>query len=113
MTCGTPGCVAAQIVAHDPELQEQLTEEIRRIHRRGPDWGRAVPLARAVEGIATTALDVGTTPRLFSSTWPAEWLQASSEGLAKCPGRMFVPRADDAGQGTRGNPRRSGEKSRR
>ena len=96
MTCGTPGCVAAQIVAHDPELQEQLAEAIYRIDKREPHCGRADAITVAVERVATRALDTGRTPRLFSRTWPAAWLQASSEDPAEDPGGTFMPKADDA-----------------
>lgn len=95
--CKTPGCMAAHIVANDAALQQELSEAIRHIKEGEPDDRRAEAIQRAIEQIATRALDTGGTPKLFGTTWPSAWRETSSEDpeTDDTEGRFF-PKADDA-----------------
>ena len=94
VTCGTPGCVAAQIVAHDPKLQE-LKEEIRKMPEAWTELGTGGDDRKNGGRNRGRALKVEGTPKLFSAKWPREW-RASNEDPARQPGRTFVPTAHDA-----------------
>ena len=89
--------MAAHIVANDAALQQELSEAIRHIKEGEPDDRRAEAIQRAIEQIATRALDTGGTPKLFGTTWRSAWRETSSEDpeTDDTEGRFF-PKADDA-----------------
>ena len=99
-SCGTPRCVAGHMVLADPELTQELNQELeeRRLTERHGREG----VAGAIHKVARNALvGRGTRyPGLFRTNWPVAWLKDDTTpgGDRKKHHERFVPTAEDAVQ---------------
>ena len=81
LSCNSPACIAAHIVAADPK---HLADARRRLKR----CGTGTEKAQMIGGLAELALQLREPPALFGARWRREWFEKAGAAIP-------VPRKHD------------------
>ena len=97
ITCRAPACVAGHLVESEPGLVAKLQARFDN-RPRPPAAESPHKIAEEIRKIASTALGMENPPRLFTSTWPIEWLGTDPRKQQRLPEHeaRFVPSTAEA-----------------